>query len=249
MSDTDWFAVLKSTLHAEGSTATMRPDDVEALIADIVGGRIEAPAWRGIRARRKVLAAGLVVGVLGSGAAVAALWNRSNVSRPNEGIACHATADVAVTRAIVIAPADDPIGACTSLWKSGALPDLAEGSDRPNIVPKLFACVGAGGGLEVFPTVAGVADSCDDLGLIEATGLSIHDPLVALQERLSGDINAQCTDLESAKELARSALTDLALSDWTITIRGDLSTCVIAGEDPDTHSVYLFSLPKQSPTT
>lgn len=247
MSDTDWFAVLKSTLQAEGSTATMLPDDVEALIADIVGGRVEAPKRRSNRTRRKVLAAGLVVGVLGSGAAVAALWNRSNVSRPQEGIACHASADLGVTRAIVIAPAADPIGACMNLWRSGALPDLADESSRTDIVPKLFVCVGVGGGLEVFPTLPDVADSCGDLGLTEPTGPSIHDPLVALQDRLSTDINANCTDLESARKLVRSALSDLALSNWTITIRGDLSACVAAGEDPDTQSVYLFSLPTQSP--
>jgi hypothetical protein len=227
----------------------MRPDDVEALIADIVGGRIEAPKRRSTRGRRKVLAAGLVVGVLGSGAAVAALWNRSNVSKPHEGIACHATADLAVTRAIVIAPAADPIGACTNLWRSGALPDLADGSNQVDIVPKLFVCVGKGGGLEVFPALSAATDSCDDLGLTEPAGASINDPLVALQDRLSNDINAKCTDLESARELVRSALSDLALSDWTITIRGDLSTCVVAGEDPDTHTVYLFSLPTQPPTT
>jgi len=249
VSDTDWFAVLKSTLQAEGSTATMQPDDVEALIADIVGGRIEAPKTHSNRARRKVVAAGLVVGVLGSGAAVAALWNRSNVSKPHEGIACHATADLAVTRAIVIAPAADPIGACANLWRSGALPDLADGSKRVDVVPKLFICVGAGGGLEVFPALSDVADSCADLGLTEPSGPSINDPLVALQDRLSNDINAKCTDLESAKQLVRAALSDLALSNWAITIRGDLSTCVIAGEDPDTHSVYLFSLPTQPPTT
>ena len=249
MSDTDWFDVLKSSLQGAQPSDTMRPEDVEMLIGDIVAGRIQAPARRrNHRAPRKLVAAGVIVGVLGSGAAVAALWNTFKPDRPHEGIACHASADVAVTRAVVIAPAADPIAACAKLWRSGALPDV-DGGAATDVIPNLFMCVGRGGGLEVFPRLSDVAVTCDDLGLSETEGVSIHDPLIVLQDRLSNDINSTCTDLQSARKLARAALSDLSLNNWTIVVQADTAGCVAAGEDPATQSIFLFSNHTQPPTT
>lgn len=247
VSDTDWFGVLKWTLQSEGPIETMRPDDVEALIVNIVSGRIKAPARdrrHNRHTRRKLWAAGVVVAVLGSGATVAAVWNRS-ADKPHEGIACHVSADLGVTRAVVIPPAADPIAACSNVWGSGAVP----AGHSTEVVPNMFVCAGASGGLEVFPVLSDAAISCEDLGLSKAIGVLTVDPLVALQDRLSADINANCTDVETARKLAQSALTDLGLTNWTITVRREISSCTAAGEDVDTQSVYLFSVPTTPPNS
>jgi hypothetical protein len=78
---------------------------------------------------------------------------------------------------------------------------------------------------------------------VDAIMPASSDPLVVLQERLASEINATCTDLDTARKLAETALAGVGLEDWTVTVRPDTRGCVIAGQDPETQSVYLFSLP------
>jgi hypothetical protein len=111
------------------------------------------------------------------------------------------------------------------------------------VTPPLFACVGPGGGLDVFPNLSDPPVSCVDLGLVEAVTDVSEDPLVLLQNRLSNDINATCVDVETARQRAQAALSDLGLNDWTVIVRDDSRDCVKAGEDPDTKSIFLQSVP------
>ena len=243
MSKIDWFAVYKESLETDGREPTMNPIDVEALIADIVTGRIDVPTMpRSRRTGRRWVAAGAAIAVIAGSATAAALLNRAKPERSQQGIACHAAADL-TAGAVVIPTAPGPLAACAQLWLSGTLPDIDHGSPTTGSAPKLFACVGAGGGLDVFPNLSDPPVSCADLGLVEAIADVSADPLVVLQDRLSNDINLACVDLNTARQLAHAALLDLGLEDWTVTIRDNNQDCVKAGEDPDTKSVYLFSLP------
>jgi hypothetical protein len=243
VSDTDWYAIFKQSLDVDLPESTMTPEQVDVLIADIIAGRIEIPDIpRPRRSRRRWIAAGAAVTVLAGGTAVAALWNGAKPTHPEAGIACHASADPKGD-AEVIPPAKDPLAACAQLWLAGVLPDLVHGSPATDVAPPLFACVGPGGDLDVFPSLADPPISCDNLGLVKADTDLIADPTVVLQDRLSNDINLPCVDLNTARQLARKALTDLGLADWTVTVRDNVGDCVKAGEDPDTKSVYLLSLP------
>ena len=107
----------------------------------------------------------------------------------------------------------------------------------------MFACVDPGGGLDVFPIVSEPAETCAGLGLVEAITDLSSEPMVVLQDRLVKDINASCVDLDTARQLAQVALGDLGLGDWTITVRENTKDCVKAGEDPETKSVFLQSVP------
>jgi hypothetical protein len=238
----DWFAVYKEMLEADARDSTMNPADVEVLIADIIAGRIEAPKMPRSRRSRRWIAGGTAVVVLAGGATAAALLNRAEPKHPQEGIACHAAADL-TTGEVVIPPAPDPLAACTQLWLVGRLPDIDHGGPATGAAPPLFACVGRGGGLDVFPNLSDPPATCTDLGLVAAITNVTADPLVVLRDRLSNDINATCVDLNTARQLAQTALSDLGLKDWTVVVRDNTKDCVKAGEDSDTKSVYLFSPP------
>ena len=243
MSDIEWFAVYKQTIEADAGQPTMSRAEIDALVAEIVAGRIEIPAMqRSRRSRRRWIAAGAAISVIAGGATAAALLNRSKPSHPEEGIACHIAADVA-SGAQVVPPAVDPLAACAQLWLTGALPDIDHPGRASEVAPPMFACVDPGGGLDVFPILSEPAETCAGLGLVEAITDVSSDPMVVLQDRLVTDINDSCVDLDTARRLAQVALNDLSLKDWTITVRENTKDCVKAGEDPETKSVFLQSVP------
>jgi hypothetical protein len=243
VSEIDWFAMYKETLEADSCESTMNAAEVEVLIADIIAGRISAPALqRSRRSRRRWIAAGVAISVIAGGATAAALLNRSKPDRPQEGIACHAAADL-TTGAVVIPPTKDPLEACVQLWLEGSLPDIDHGGPATDAAPPMFACVDPGGGLSVFPNLSEPTVACSDLGLVDAVTDLSADPLVILQDRLTNDINLTCVDLGAAHQLAQAALTDIGLDDWTITIRDNANDCVKAGQDPDAKTVFLQSVP------
>ena len=249
MTDRDWFAILRTELEAEPPQPPLSASEVDTLIADIVSGRIQPPTKLGPRrSRRRWIAGGTAVVLLAGGATAAALWNRTKPTHPEEGIACHATAQ-AVGDVAVLPPAADPLDACTKLWLSGALPDISNGGPATDAAPAQFACVGRGGGLDVFPNLSDPPTTCADLGLVDADTNVINDPLVLLQDRLSNEINAVCVDVETAKQLIHAALAEVGLNDWTITVHDGTHGCVAAGEDLDTKSVYLATNPRQTTTT
>lgn len=249
MTDRDWFATLKTELDAEPVAPTMSPAEVESLISDIVAGRIQAPRVRAShQSRRRWIAGGTALVVLAGGATAAALWNRTKPAHPQEGIACHASLEV-IGDVQVIPPAEDPLDACAQLWLAGALPDIENGGSSTDVAPPLFACVGPGGGLDVFPNLSDPPTTCADLGLVEADTNLSNDPLVVLQDRLVTEINEVCVDVDTAKVLIGAALSDVGLDDWTVVVRDDTHGCVFAGEDLATKSVFLFTNPTQTNTT
>lgn len=244
MSGIDWFTVYKQTFSTDVDGPTMTSTQVDALVADIVAGRVEVPEIpRRARSHRRWIAGGVAISVIAGGATAAALLNLSKPAHPEEGIACHITADLA-SGAQVIPPAVDPIAACTRLWLAGALPDIDHPGRATEVAPPMFACVDPGGGLDIFPIVSEPATTCGDLGLAEAITDLSADPLVVLQDRLVKDINDSCVDVDTARQLAQAALDDLGLGDWTITVRDNTTDCVKAGEDPETKTVFLQSVPK-----
>lgn len=249
MTERDWFAILKQELDTELTRPVTPGAEVDELIADIVAGRISAPiARRPMSSRRRWLAGGAAIIVLAGGATTAALWNRAKPANPQQGIACHGSTDL-VGDAQVIPPAADPLDACAQLWLAGVLPDIEHGGPATDVAPPQFACIGVGGGLDVFPNLSDPPITCVDLGLTEADTNVSQDPLVVLQDHLTNEINLVCVDVDTAQRLAEAALVDVGFDDWTIIVRDNTKDCVKAGEDPDTKMIYLQSLPGQSTTT
>jgi hypothetical protein len=242
----EWLAVLRESLKTDERPAPMSTEEVEALIADIISGRSQAT--RKSRHRRRWFAGGTAVVMLAGGATAAAVWPRAKPSHPEQGIACHATLD-AHGDAAVIPPAANAIDACQQLWLEGALPDIRNGSPKTDVAPPLFACVSAGGGLEVFPNLADPPATCSTLGLSDADINVSNDPIVVLQEQLADNINLVCVDVDKAEALASQALKDTGLGDWKIVRREGAKECVKAAEDVDTKTIFLQSLPNQPPTT
>ena len=144
MSDIDWFTVYKQTFSTDVDGPNMTSTQVDALVADIVAGRVEVPEIpRRARSHRRWIAGGIAISVIAGGATAAALLNRSKPAHPEEGIACHITADLA-SDAQVIPPGVDPLAACTQLWLTGALPDIDHPGLATEVTPPMFACVDPG---------------------------------------------------------------------------------------------------------
>ena len=183
--------------------------------------------------------------VLAGGATAAALWNRTKPDKPQQGIACHASLQV-VGDEQVIPSAADPLEACAQLWLAGVLPNIDKGGPRTDVAPAQFACVGSRGALEVFPNLSDPPTTCADLGLVDADTNLSKDPLVVLQDRLTNEINLVCVDVDTARRSIQGALADVGLTDWTVTVRENTTGCVLAGEDPDTKTVYLLTNPTQT---
>jgi Cell wall synthesis protein CwsA len=244
MSERNWMAVLTTVLREEAPRSTMTSAEVDTLIADVVSGRIQPPEQSGLRRRRqrRWIAGGIAFGLLAGGATAAAVWNSRRPDHPQEGVACHASARIDDTLTVVIGQNADPIAACAQLWISGAIPGGATGATARS-APSMFACVGPGGGLEVFPRISGSATTCPDLGLADATLDAQEEPFAELRQRLVDDINLRCVNLETARRLVTTAFADLALTDWTITTGDDPEGCVKAVEDVQTRSVHLFAFP------
>jgi hypothetical protein len=245
VTERDWFGVLKTSLAVEIERPTMTTDDVERMIADILSARVgveEPPRMPRLRRRRWVGIA-VVLGVLGGGATAAAVWNAAHPDRPQEGISCHATTDDLDKQVVILPPAVDAVGACAELWITGAVPGFATNASPDSPSPPLFACVGEGGGVDVFPNVRDSAVSCVDLGLIDLAVTVSDDPVVALQSRLTREINLECLDLATARRVAESIVADLGLTDWRVSVRDHPRVCIKAGVAPPSHSVFLFTLP------
>jgi hypothetical protein len=239
-------SVLAATLQ-KPAAPTMSAEDVDALIADIVKGRIATPRASGPRRRRqrRWIAGGIAFSVLAGGTTVAAVW-RSHPRHPEDGIACHASSELHDAQTVIVSPTADPLAACGELWLAGVFPSGDDRMAAPGTTLPMFACVGPGGGFEVFPHFAGSAASCAELGLADAIDDINAEPSDQLHVRLTNDINLQCVDLDTARALVESALFELDLGDWMITTRGNFHGCVKAGEELETKSVYLFTVPTRT---
>ncbi|HEY0519881.1 MAG TPA: hypothetical protein VGC84_10355, partial [Ilumatobacteraceae bacterium] len=224
----------------------MSAEDVDAMIGDIIAGRITFDERSRLHVTpRRWVTVGIALTVAAGGAtAAAAMWN-SRPDRLEAGIACHTSTDTDATAVAIRPSAADPIAACGELWTSGALPNVVGGGARIATPPPLIECIGAGGGLDIYPILSDAAVSCGDLGLRAAVAEPVGDPLVALENRLTDDINVKCVDLPAAQRLAATAVADLRLDGWTVDVEEHPRECIKAGEDATTRSIYLFTLPNQ----
>lgn len=256
---TDPFDVLRS--HVRSVALLEHPDtDPDDLVAQITGvaepitastrdgaSVLAFPAARSPRShgsprrRRWLVVAGVSAIVVVGGAGVAAFVG-ARPSTPTAGVVCRAS--ISNSSAIVIEPSADPVAACADLWARGDLPEI--GQKGPGEIPRLVACVGARGTLEVLPAAKG--QTCAAAGMVEADPSgSLDDPVVALQERLAIDINvAACQAIEPATDIVEAALRELELPSWTIEVRQPTATCVIAVVEPTSTRVLL--IPRSSPT-
>lgn len=190
--------------------------------------------------RRRRLAAGLGVGVLAAGSAVAAaVALRSEPTAPEIGIVCRAEAALDAS-AIVIEPGSDPIAACRARWDAGDFEDAGT-SDEPR---DLVACIGRPGGIEVFP---GDAGTCEQLGLDQAdtTPSADNGARLDLQDRLIADINEiDCLSAAEAEAEARRILAELGLDEWTVRVNDDAvgADCAKAGIETGATTVFIHRL-------
>jgi len=160
------------------------------------------------------------------------------------GLACYAAPDLDADRAAMAADGVlDPTG-CALLWANRTLTNNA--IVAPGEVPDLRACVSPGGGLAVFPT----ADNriCDRLGLAEPDPASIPaaDAVRRLAESLSSRINAtSCLSINRAASMAREALDDLGLADWTVATMPttDGRPCASVAIDNESLTITLVPIP------
>lgn len=204
----------------------------EAAIAE---GRVRLARSDRVRRRRRVIVVVTAAAVVSGGAAAAAIL-RSQPDSPQTGTACRATA-VLDADAIVFAPGGDPIAQCQELWENGDFEEFGV-----DVLPdRLIACIGPGGGIEVFP---GDESVCPVLGLrVADTELNAESKaIVDLQERLIAEINAPgCLTADEAEAAARRILDDLGFTDWLVKVNPDAAdaTCAKAGIGPDNHHVFI----------
>ncbi len=191
----------------------------------------------------------VVVGValcagVGAGAVVtAAVIDHARVENSQTGVLCHASIDD-LTSSVLLPANDDPAGACSQLWRSGALPLVGELADRTD--PPLVQCTGSLGLVEVFP---GDSDEvCTGLGMAVAAVPNLADvPLHQLQLRVASDINAQCLTADEAQGVARSLLDELGFESWTVVprrtegLRNGCSMGYVGSEDG--HALYVNFTP------
>jgi hypothetical protein len=193
------------------------------------------------RRRRWLVAAGVSAIVVVGGAGVAAFVG-TRPSAPAAGVVCRAS--VSNSSAIVIEPTDTPIAACAALWARGDLPEIdRKGSGE---IPRLVACVGERGVLEVLPLSAG--QSCDAVGMVDAdaTGTG-SDPVVALQELLAVRVNlAPCQSPDAVTDRVDESLREVGLASWTVEVRDPGARCAFAVAEPTRTRVLL--IPRSSPT-
>jgi hypothetical protein len=204
----------------------------EARLESILDGSTVVP-FDTRRRTRQLVAAGLVVVIVGATAAWAIL-RREPVADPLT-VACHQTADVDGT-VTGVAATGDPVKDCAPLWYDGTF-----GTVGP---PELTVCVGDAGLAEVYP---GGPDVCERLGRSAPAG-ELDDAAAEreLQRRLSLLFGPMCVGREDAIAFAQATLDDLGLRGWTIELTGpfdDEFPCAGSGVDPIRRTVSIGGVP------
>ena len=264
---TDPFDVLRS--HVRSVALLEHPDtDPDDLVAQITGladpipeatreaSVLAFPAGRSPRShgshgsprrRRWLVAAGVSAIVVVGGAGVAAFVG-TRPSTPTADVLCRGSAD-GKGSAIAVAPGADPIDQCADLWRAGDLPDV-DAPGRPTTkVPRLLACTGSNGSIEVLPLPQ--STSCADAGLADAdVAGAVADPQVGLRHQLAREVNeAPCADAASVRATVERALETWGFSSWMVTVRDERAACVRALIDPAGTRVELFPDPNTDSST
>jgi len=211
---------------------------IDTLVTSIVhSDRMRGATWS-TRRRRLGAVSLAVVGTIGAATGVAAWIRSAQPSRPNEGVACHATAAIDGD-VILVDLSNDPVASCRAAWKAGAVP----GAPASGPVPNLVACVGPAGAAEVFP---GDDDICGQLGLPAFEGPNAaNQQVIKLNKRIIAEVNAQpCATTAVAKDRVQRILDEEGLHDWTLALRPgwENATCAKAAVDSPSRTVMLFGL-------
>jgi len=246
MSTFDPEVVLRRHLRAQ-----VVPDPVTSvvdLVEGVLNGSIPAPKLRRRgRPGRRGFTIGVTVAVVAGGTLAATLVRREDVTQPHQGGLCRVAASVtAGGRQLGVSA--DPVAECRELWASGDMDRHRDNLDPTApvdpaevVVPPLVACISSAGLVDVYP-----ATSCDDLDLVPADSTDIADaaadPLVALQERLSTEINAGCVAQEDTPPLIEQMLSDVGLDGWEIVLGRERpeDPCSIAVIVPDEQQIRVI---------
>ncbi len=253
----DPFDVLRSHVH---SVALLERPETTAddLIASITGGssfaggdvrrdRSNVIPFRSPR-RRRWLVATSAVAIVAVGSAGVAAYVGSRPTVPSADLLCRGSAS-GDGSSIAVALGDDPIGQCAELWRSGALPDIDRPAQPTTQIPRLVACTGTNGSVEVLPL--GAAGSCADVGLSDAdvAGLA-DDPVLGLRRDLVRLVNdAPCRPATEVMAAVQSVLAARGLSTWSITVRGSDLACARVMIDVERSQIELFPDPNTYETT
>lgn len=211
----DWIRRSPDAWPSPGETE-MSDTRVEEILAGILASKATPfeDTKRRRRRRRRIIGGGCVIVVVTGGAvAAAALLRSGQPEYPNAGATCRAEVRLGAD-AIVLDPGADPLNGCRALWSSGRFEEFVDGST----VPPLTACIGPGGGVEVFP---GETFVCVDLGLVAADSTlnPENQAIVDLQDRLVVEINAAaCVPVEQAAVTAQKILSESLLRGWTVSV-------------------------------
>lgn len=221
----------------DSAAADERNDQlIERIMAGDRGTQHRRPASR---KRRIVIASTSAVIVVSSAAVgVAALLRSEQPTVPEAGPTCHASVDAAADL-IGLEPGVDPITGCRQAWIDGRF-----GVEVSN-PSSLVACIGQGGGIDVFP---GESTVCESLGLpVADPELSLDNAaIVVLQDRIATEINAAaCLPANRVKPLVEQILSETEITGWQVIIRSDAqaSTCVKAAVDSTSKTVHLNKFP------
>lgn len=236
----DPFDLLRT--HVQHQAATVEPlTSVDELIAHIVLEHERMPStssaqagvpWPGsvVRPPRRrwgsaVVGMALVVGI-GTGAVVtAAVLERKPVAHVDHSVLCHPSVDGPVLGLVTDIGAD-PLQTCADNWAAGNIQGVSAQAQAD--VPPMVACIGHGGGLEVFP---GEGDgACAALGMQSAdVDAVLADPVQQLSRRTS-EINAQCLSGPEAGQAVQALFDELDLGGWSVVLLGGDRPCGIISD-------------------
>ncbi len=210
------------------------PVEIEQRNAEVLQHILQQPrpSQTGVRSKRRLwlLGGGLAVVVLAT--AAFAFIRASTVSDPL-AISCMATNELDSDN-VALRNAEDPVAACSELWKTG---ELGDGQ-----VPALSGCVNDAGAAVVFPSSS---DICGQLGLAElAPGLPDQQSAIAtLEESLVTTFADDCFEQVAAVEEAQRQLDQAALDGWTVNVPEPFpadAPCAVPGIDIDAQQIIVI---------
>lgn len=190
-----------------------------------------APAPSGRRVRRRWLIPAAAVLVLTTAAAA---WALARTSKDSTTVACPGNS-------IINAVTGDPITDCANEWRR------SNGTQPPAMV----AYDNGNGGVTVLLAADSAPDGHTELDPGPFQNTSLIQLQASLDDAGSG-LSADCYDEQAARDIARNALDQLGLANWTITVdesrRPDgASLCAYFVIDPAMEHVELFGIETSTP--
>lgn len=214
-----------------------------AVLRRVLDGSVVIPIERG-RRRRRLLAGGLVIGIVATGSAVAATsWTRQAPSTVR-ALACWNEAPLG-DEGVIIGTRfgdEDPVDTCADMW---ARPEMAE----YGVTGDLVTCVADYGTAVVIPGPDETA--CDEAGLSRFDGRIAPDVLAIRDvedEYVARIIDGECLDAAEAVAVVDESLDRHGLDDWTIVVNEDRpftdEDCAALAFDEETSTAHVVAIPR-----